>query len=160
MWAVCPFNINGKGHIYLYRWMYNTQKSTTIQCRGGREPRFFTRVQSAAPCASSYALPSPNPAVLSIMWSHQKPLVLLQGTYKADDNPRKWEGKRLEKGHPSFISSPRSVPSVTVCLPPGPTLQVEFALSTLQKDRTHRVQIVVAVTAQGAGPSFCYLQRM
>lgn len=42
----------------------------------------------------------------------------------------------------------------------GPTLQVEFALSALQKDRTHRVQIVVAVTAQGASPSFCYLQRM
>lgn len=41
-----------------------------------------------------------------------------------------------------------------------PTLQVEFALSALQKDRTHRVQIVIAVTAQGASPSFCYLWRM
>lgn len=120
MWAVCPFNINGKGHIYLYRWMYNTQKSTIIQCRGGREPRFFTWVQSSAPRASSSALPSPNAAVLSIMWGHQKPLVLLQGTYNADDNPSKWEGKGLEKGPP--ISSPHSTLSVTICLHPMPYL--------------------------------------
>lgn len=43
-------------------------------------------------------------------------------------------------------------------LPPAPTLKVKFALGALQKDRTHRVQIVVAVTAQGPSACLCDLE--
>lgn len=38
-------------------------------------------------------------------------------------------------------------------------MQVELALRALQQDRTHRVQIVVAVAAQRACPSFRHLER-
>lgn len=38
-----------------------------------------------------------------------------------------------------------------------PTLKVQFALGALQKDGTHRVQIVVAVTAQGPSACLCDL---
>lgn len=42
--------------------------------------------------------------------------------------------------------------------PPAPTLQMKFALGALQKDRTHRVQIVIAVTAQRPSACLCDLE--
>lgn len=88
-------------------------------------------------------------AQLSLMWRHQK----LQGTSRHSRITAKRRGGKAQKK-----GTPLPFPPLPWFL--GPTLQVEFALSALQKDRTHRVQIVVAVTAQGASPSFCYLQRM
>lgn len=38
------------------------------------------------------------------------------------------------------------------------TLKVQFALRALQKDGTHRVQIVIAVTAQGPSTCLCDLE--
>ena len=42
--------------------------------------------------------------------------------------------------------------------PPAPTLKMKFALGALQKDGTHRVQIVIAVTAQRPGACLCDLE--
>lgn len=39
-----------------------------------------------------------------------------------------------------------------------PTLKVQFALRALQKDGTHRVQIVIAVTAQRPSACLCDLE--
>lgn len=73
------------------------------------------------------------------------------------------ENKRVEKARKKGLSLSFHPPTPCPVSPSpsflSPTLQVEFALSALQKDRTHRVQIVIAVTAQGASPSFCYLWR-
>lgn len=39
------------------------------------------------------------------------------------------------------------------------TLQVQFALWTLQQHRAHRVQVIVGAAAQRAGPRLRYLQK-
>lgn len=61
---------------------------------------------------------------------------------------------------PHSLPSPGSLSlhSLVPPWPPAPTLKVKFALGALQKDRTHRVQIVVAVTAQGPSACLCDLE--
>lgn len=62
---------------------------------------------------------------------------------------------------PPHPSSPRLLSPPPLCSHHfhwHPTLKVQFALRALQKDGTHRVQIVIAVTAQRPSACLCDLE--
>lgn len=106
--------------------MFHTPKSINIQCQGHPNTSPSSTLQLFVTSAQSLA--SVGSDVLSIIRSHQKPTVLLQGIYSEEANHDQIEEmKRLDKRPsppPSFLTFPHthSMPSVIISLVPVPYL--------------------------------------
>lgn len=64
----------------------------------------------------------------------------------------------MPSSHAASLSAPLSPTLWSHHCHQNPTLKVQFALRALQKDGTHRVQIVIAVTAQRPSACLCDLE--